>query len=256
MSARKNRRLCLNCGNKAAGNFFPHCGQPTSTARLSTPSFLGQTLINLLRLNRGFLFTAGRLVWKPWTVIRDYIHGRRVNYTAPVQMLILLCLVRLVLAGLLNLEKGIDNFVELSILKSGSLSAEAINTVVWFYLSSPTLQYLTIFLPCAIAARLVYKKQGSRRFNTAEYLVATIYMADAMLTFDILTMPVDLLLPDISALLNFLYIATMSAITLTKAFPTARLKTAGLLLKFSLTVTLLYLIILVALCIAIASIIS
>lgn len=48
----------------------------------------------------------------------------------------------------------------------------------------------------------------------------------------------------------------MSAITLTKAFPTARLKTAGLLLKFSLTVTLLYLIILVALCIAIASIIS
>ena len=81
-------------------------------------------------------------------------------------------------------------------------------------------------------------------------------MADAMLTFDILTMPVDLLLPDISALLNFLYIATMSAITLTKAFPTARLKTGGLLLKFSLTVTLLYLIILVALCIAIASIIS
>lgn len=54
----------------------------------------------LLRINRGFLFTAKHLLFHPWKVIREYLKGKRVNYTSPVNMLVILCFLGTLVSGL------------------------------------------------------------------------------------------------------------------------------------------------------------
>lgn len=216
---RNNKRRCLNCGEKATGAFCPRCGQPTSTARLATLPFLTQTLTNLLRVNRGFAFTAWRLISKPWVVISDYIKCRRISYTPPVQMLIVLCLIAVVLDGLIGADTADSNLDTFEVMKSGTALARAVNSAFRLYASSPTLEYLTAFLPCTLAVRIAYRRRGASRFNTAEYLAATIYMTDTVIAVGIITSLIDFIMPVASTLISFLYTSCLVIVSLVKAFP-------------------------------------
>lgn len=85
-------KICKNCGieNDVNAKYCSECGQSLSVGRLQPKTFFAEIMSGLLRLNRGMLFTSWNLLIHPWKVIRDYIHGKRISYTPPVNLLILL----------------------------------------------------------------------------------------------------------------------------------------------------------------------
>lgn len=211
-------KTCLNCGTEYIGPYCHSCGQHSSAGRLMPRTFFMDLCASLTRINRGFLYTAGLLAVAPWRVIRDYLHGHRVRYVAPVQMLIVLCLIGALLSGFLD-EGVTEKINSLELLHAGLPGAGVVNDIARIYFGSWIAQYLTIFLPCVLAARIVYRRSGARRFNIAEYAAAMIYMSDAMLVVSIVLCPVGLIYPALDTLVVVLYTCVVGAIMMVKAFP-------------------------------------
>lgn len=162
---------------------------------------------SLLRLNHGFLYTVGNLLIHPWKVIADYIHGKRARYTAPIALLVLLAF-----------------FSVLSEKWFSSDGANPVNVESDIFLrvmtEVPSLVYLLAMLPIIVPLRQVYRNYGGRRFNTAEYVVAAIYMMCPVLALDILTTPFNGILPTIAAMsISPIYAVVLGTIALLHAFP-------------------------------------
>ncbi len=203
-------KRCLNCGKKLSNNdvYCRFCGQDASTSLLSSKNFIVDTLLRLTRLNKGFLYTCFQLLVRPWTVIRDYIRGKRVRYTAPVQMLIVLCFLYVVVRHFFE-EEPVDIIESMGIPHEESTRISALKYFLKFYFSSPSLQYIILFLPALPVMRLVFRKQGADKYNMAEYLVAGLYMSDTMLCLEILTLPLDRYVPELPSMI-FLVIGTLA----------------------------------------------
>lgn len=219
-------KTCLNCGTPYIGTYCHHCGQHCSTGRLMPRTFFIDMCASLTRINRGFLYTAGLLAVAPWRVIRDYIRGHRVRYVAPVQMLIVLCLIGTFLSSFID-ESAMDKVKSIELLDADLRGAGVVNSIARMYFGSWIAQYLTIFLPCVLAARIVYRRSGARRFNIAEYATAMIYMSDAMLVVSIVLCPLGLIYPALDTLASGLYMCVVGAIVMVKAFPQPDLLRAG-----------------------------
>ena len=119
---------------------------------------------------------------------------------------------------------------------------------------APAVVYLLVMLPIIIPLRFVYRRYGGRRFNTAEYIVAAIYMNCTVLTADILISPLQGLIPETVRLaITLLYIAVLGTIALLHAFPegSALGKTLRIIKFLSLT-ALTYCLIIIILAIIIA----
>lgn len=212
-------KTCKNCGKILSDeNYCPQCGQAASTGRLTTRNFLTEALTGLTRLNRGFLFTCLLLLKSPWRVISDYIHGKRKNYTGPVQTLIVLCFLAIFLDSLFGSSIVSQTKQEISqILTEAKLSGILRQMADW-YATSPTFQYLIIFLPSIPAFMLATRKAGHYRYNLAESLVAAIYTSCGMLVVAMLFEPLNHLSPYIeSAFASNLYVLIMGSIGVYKA---------------------------------------
>ncbi len=211
-------RKCLNCGAVIAtgGNYCHHCGQATSTERLSTRSFAMNIFSGLTRINKGMIFTCARLLVAPWKVISDYIHGRRVKYTAPVQLLLILTFLLVAIGSIIHEPESSKNEL-LEIFDISSLSGNIAYTVVKFLTTSTVIQYLVIFLPAIPVLMLINRTRGMAKYNFAEYLMAAIYMSDAILVFQLVLSPFDLLLPISVSILGNIYILVVGSIGVYKS---------------------------------------
>lgn len=171
---------CLNCGNPISGNYCSECGQPTSTARLRMRSLWRTILAGFFRVNSKFFFTLGQLLWRPGRVIMRYLMGHRVCYTPPATMLV-------IMAFLVAIVKGFGSTWGLlgpEASLTSSLVENATGGLKWFIqlVSENTIVSTTLMLPPGmLALRMVYGKQGSSRFNLAEYIVFAIYIASVII---------------------------------------------------------------------------
>lgn len=208
---------CLNCGSELAdGNFCHICGQPQTVGRLTTKAFAVNACAGLTRINRGFLFTCWKLLTAPWTVISDYIKGRRVRYTSPVQMLLILCFFNVAVLPLIG--GGSEIFTEeAEIFNSASTGGFIANAVLKFCMSSPTLQYFILFLPAVPVFMAVNRRKGVAPYNFAEYMVAAIYMSDMVLVFDFVITPFELAMPVVAGSGAYIYMTAMGFIAVYKS---------------------------------------
>jgi hypothetical protein len=207
--------------------------QENTPQRLQLRSFLKQSVWGLFSVESGFFYTAFRLMVKPWAVVRDYIHGDRARYMAPVNMLVAILVYITLFTTLLEIDEQVFG-VKLSF---GYESDDSNPNSVWVKLvklffkaiSSQEFTYALMCPPIMLAVWLTYYRFGGRRFNAAEYLVAALYMLCSFLVYDFLYLVFTLLGINLYSM-EFIVPAILGYIALHQAFPVKSLFVRVLLL--------------------------
>lgn len=79
---------CRNCGAQAPGNFCPNCGQATHLHRSFTHA-VEEFLHGVWHFDGKAWRTLPKLALDPGRLTRDYIHGHRARYIAPLALFLL-----------------------------------------------------------------------------------------------------------------------------------------------------------------------
>lgn len=77
---------CENCGTVLQGRFCHACGQPAEPLKTSVRAFVSQTAADITNLDSRILRTLGLLLARPGRLTREYLDGRRIRYTRPLQL--------------------------------------------------------------------------------------------------------------------------------------------------------------------------
>lgn len=221
-------KYCLNCGTEINDNFCPHCGQSAATpSKLRMKNFGKSVLMGFGRLTPGFLNTAKGLMFHPWKVIRDHIHGKHIPYSPPITMLIQIFLYATIIYAGFDAIFGTDLHEEESLF-----GYEGENAILKMIDHSIVFATLFIGIPVCLGVYLAYYRHGAKKYNFAEYLAAFVYLFAGINLWDILFTLLNLI-PGIgfdASLLTFVIILFFSIVILLKAFPQkSRWKSVGLL---------------------------
>ncbi|MBT8183427.1 MAG: DUF3667 domain-containing protein [Eudoraea sp.] len=86
---------CLNCGHPLdiSDKYCPNCAQANSTKKLSMKDFFEEFFSNLSNFDSKLFTTIKALVFRPGSITRDYIEGKRMSYTNPFRFLLSLAIV-------------------------------------------------------------------------------------------------------------------------------------------------------------------
>jgi hypothetical protein len=79
---------CANCGAQLSGNYCATCGQPAHVHR-TLGHMVEEFLHGLLHFDTRAWRTLPMLVFRPGTLTRDYIHGKRARYISPLAIFLL-----------------------------------------------------------------------------------------------------------------------------------------------------------------------
>lgn len=77
---------CENCAAPLAGPFCHACGQAAEPPTRSVRAFASQTAADFTSLDSRILRTLWLLLARPGRLTREYLDGRRVRYTQPLQL--------------------------------------------------------------------------------------------------------------------------------------------------------------------------
>ncbi|HOZ87736.1 MAG TPA: DUF3667 domain-containing protein [Bacteroidia bacterium] len=157
---------CLNCQTTLQGSYCHHCGQKSSTHRITFSKFVQHDLIHgIFHLDKGVLYTLKSLIYSPGYAARTFIQGKRVmHYNIFALFIIIIALKTLVD---LQIAPG-------EVFKSSNAPAqqsdEMINTAIRHYYKFFYL--LIIPLLSAFSFTLLRKL----RFNFVEHLVLNAFI--------------------------------------------------------------------------------
>ncbi|MCH5231622.1 MAG: DUF3667 domain-containing protein [Muribaculaceae bacterium] len=222
-------KYCLNCGTEVNDKFCPHCGQSTSTpSKLKMKNFGKGVLMSFGRLTPGFLNTAKGLMFRPWVVIRDHIHGRHIPYSPPITMLIQIFLYATILFTAIDAFWGTDLYSEESLF-----GYEGENPLLKMIDQSVVFATFFVGVPMCFGVYLAYYRHGAKKYNFAEYLAAFVYLFAAINLWDTFLSLLNIV-PGIgfdATILTFGILLFFSIVILLKAFPQkSKWKSVGLLL--------------------------
>ena len=76
---------CLNCGHPLdlTDRFCAYCGQINTTKRLTLKDFLSEFVLSVFTYDSRFWHTLKDLLFKPGTITRYYVDGKRFHYANP-----------------------------------------------------------------------------------------------------------------------------------------------------------------------------
>lgn len=80
--------VCSNCGAKLDGKFCAECGQPAHLHR-TLGHMVEEFLHGLLHFDTRAWRTLPMVIFRPGTLTRDYIHGKRARFISPLAMFLL-----------------------------------------------------------------------------------------------------------------------------------------------------------------------
>ncbi|MCC8038089.1 MAG: DUF3667 domain-containing protein, partial [Bacteroidales bacterium] len=211
---------CLNCGTELSGEFCHRCGQRASVGRLTVKQALVDDAWSAVRMDRRVWPTIFALLWHPWVVIRDYIHGHRIGWTQPVRLIIILCFVNVVIQIFFPEEVG-------EIARHVCTDDESMLTRLWhaviaFCEDSELTIAIVESLVVAPIFLVLFLPWGSRRFNLAEYSTAYLYLAAASLALDLVTLPLSRVFGEWVAYLGVPWWAYITVQMIRHSFPSLR----------------------------------
>jgi hypothetical protein len=78
--------VCENCGTVLAGRFCHACGQAAERPTTTVRGFARHAAADITNLDARILRTLGLLLARPGQLTREYLDGRRIRYTQPLQL--------------------------------------------------------------------------------------------------------------------------------------------------------------------------
>lgn len=166
-------KTCLNCRHVVEQKFCPNCGQENTDTRKTFHHLFVHFFEDLTHYENAFWKTIKNLLFKPATLTKEYLSGKRLSYLAPVRLYIFISFITFLLIAIFpsevteNLTKGEKE------ISSNFENANPKDTTNWkekSYLKSKTLDksYFHLKTMKEIDSIQKYGKE-SEKLNTTSY---------------------------------------------------------------------------------------
>ncbi|MDX6188015.1 DUF3667 domain-containing protein [Flavobacterium sp. FlaQc-52] len=93
-------KTCLNCRHVVEQKFCPNCGQENSDTRKTFHHLFIHFFEDLTHYENAFWKTIRNLLFKPSTLTKEYLSGKRLSYLAPVRLYIFISFITFLLIAL------------------------------------------------------------------------------------------------------------------------------------------------------------
>lgn len=93
-------KTCLNCRHVVDQKFCPNCGQENSDTRKTFHHLFVHFFEDLTHYENAFWKTIRNLLFKPATLTKEYLSGKRLSYLAPVRLYIFISFVTFLMIAL------------------------------------------------------------------------------------------------------------------------------------------------------------
>lgn len=92
---------CLNCGHPLdlSDRFCSYCGQLNTTKRLTLRDFFSEFALSVFTYDSRFRHTLKDLLFKPGTITRYYVEGKRFHYANPFRFFLSASIIYFILLG-------------------------------------------------------------------------------------------------------------------------------------------------------------
>jgi len=101
-------KTCLNCRHVVEKRFCPICGQENIDTRKTFYQLFIHFFEDLTHYENAFWKTIVNLLFKPATLTKEYLSGKRLSYLAPVRLYIFISLITFFLISILSTENTIQ----------------------------------------------------------------------------------------------------------------------------------------------------
>ncbi|KRD61590.1 hypothetical protein ASE40_08660 [Flavobacterium sp. Root935] len=97
-------KTCLNCRHVVEQKFCPNCGQENTDSRKTFHHLFIHFFEDLTHYENAFWKTIKNLLFKPSTLTKEYLSGKRLSYLAPVRLYIFISFITFLLIALFPSE--------------------------------------------------------------------------------------------------------------------------------------------------------
>ena len=96
---------CLNCKHplELSDRFCAYCGQINTTKRLTLKDFANEFILSVFTYDSKFRYTVKDLLFKPGTITRNYVDGKRLKYANPFRFFLSASIFYFILLALFGL---------------------------------------------------------------------------------------------------------------------------------------------------------
>ncbi|RYG21483.1 MAG: DUF3667 domain-containing protein [Chitinophagaceae bacterium] len=160
--------ICQNCNHSILENFCANCGQK-KFKRIDKKYVLDEVQYSVIHTNKGFLYSAKKILKNPGKTAHEFIYGNRVNHYKPLLLLFLLSGVATFISfKIVGLNKIMTNYYA-----SQHMNSELLNDIQAF-MSSYSSMIILILVPFfSIFTKLVLRKW---RENYYEHIIMNAYV--------------------------------------------------------------------------------
>ncbi|MBE8726680.1 DUF3667 domain-containing protein [Flavobacterium hungaricum] len=93
-------KTCLNCRHVVEQKFCPNCGQENTDSRKTFHHLFVHFFEDLTHYENAFWKTIKNLLFKPSTLTKEYLSGKRLSYLAPVRLYIFISFITFLLIAM------------------------------------------------------------------------------------------------------------------------------------------------------------
>lgn len=121
-------KTCLNCRHVVEQKYCPNCGQENSDSRKTFHHLFVHFFEDLTHYENAFWKTIKNLLFKPSTLTKEYLSGKRLSYLAPVRLYIFISFITFLLIAMFpnNVGEKIDKSEE-ALNKELSKATDSLN---------------------------------------------------------------------------------------------------------------------------------
>jgi len=122
-------KTCLNCRYVVENRFCPNCGQENTDTRKTFYHLFIHFFEDLTHYKNAFWKTIRNLLFKPASLTKEYLSGKRLSYLAPVRLYIFISFITFFLITVFpNSEESIIHFNETRVAKSVDNNIKKLDT--------------------------------------------------------------------------------------------------------------------------------